>query len=119
MATKKQVAVAVRRKAVSVATLDGIHACEPQQEKFALAFGVDRRDRVEINADNIIEAWHHGIMVDWLLYRVLARKWVAAYNTRRRAIHRKYINGEITDEQKERRQAEALARILREHWGEK
>lgn len=120
MATKKKTnAVAIRRRAVSQATLDSLHACEPQQERFLETFGGVRRDRVEITAENVRQAYQMHMNVDWLLYRVLGRKWIAAFNTRRRNIHKRYIEGKITYDQQETLRNELIAKMLREHWGEK
>lgn len=117
--TAHKIAPIIRRRAVSLATLDGLHACFAQQKRFTESFGTSRREHVQITAENIQIARSNGLNIDWLLYRVIGR--VAAlrpYNASRRAIHTRYMQGKITMDQKDEKINELTAKVLREHWGE-
>lgn len=119
MATKKKIAMAPisNRQTVSIATLEGLGACEPQKDIFERAFNVfNRIERVKITVKNIRKAEDQGLNVGWLIFKVLDRKAFNSFQAKRRGLYQRRVHMRITDEEMHQKLQELEAQYLREYW---
>lgn len=118
--TKKKIATPTLRmkRTISLAGLKRIGACVGQRDATALTFDLlNPNDRVQITAENVRAAWDANLNIDWLMYRVLGRKWIGAWIRRRRALNDQVNWGKITYDEYMQKKAESVAKLLQQHWG--